>query len=80
MDSNRNLCYFKVNQVKEALNVDDSYYETYNCQPNALGSFVTIDQTPGLKFLTICDIKVYGELVSDRGNFFFVFLNPTQNS
>lgn len=52
-------------------------YECMDCQADAIGSFLEIRRDAGEK-LTICDIKAYGEFLTERGFFLFFFFLLSQ--
>ncbi|CAD5119779.1 DgyrCDS8369 [Dimorphilus gyrociliatus] len=62
----RNFCYYKENIVKRALSTALSYYETYDCAVNAIGSFLTVDHLAGTKYLSLCDLQVFGDFIKER--------------
>lgn len=64
-ESNGNRCKARTNAIPQATSLND--YECMDCKDGGKeGSFLRISQDV-TDVLTICDIKVYGEFISNRG-------------
>lgn len=79
-DIRESLCYEKYGSVKTAQSKELSSYESYTCKAHAIGSFLMLRKRNLGERLGMCDVRVWGEFIRDRGCVFQItFLFVTNN-
>ncbi|CAD5126691.1 DgyrCDS14760 [Dimorphilus gyrociliatus] len=65
-NNENSICKFVTDPVKRPTSTDSSQYSCYSCNPDSIGSFLTIRLIAVDIELILCDVNVRGKLINDK--------------